>query len=892
MIVIPDLPGDADNLTAALAYGKAGLYVGPAVRKSKHPGSIVGKQWQTHSSRDPEQIAAWFAGTDHDIWAHAGRSGLLIADVDVPGNVPEPLDGHLASAPFHASRPAIPGYGHYLFAQPEGRPPLGNGLGKLAAGRDGSAWGQIRGRNGCVMVFPSAHRDGGEYRWLRTGQVPAVPDEIVELLLAGQSPHEDGEATESATDAEVLAFVAEHSTASRPGALMARVKGFDGMLARGAGRHDSLVPELRGTMEESHAGLYAAQAAIDALWPPFWAAASVGPKRRSEPRARAEFYSLLSFAIAEAVLSNPETIRKRVDDAMGIDGEAAFEDVLRNTAKSGKGFQSSSESAGDSDTLRTVPWPTLGPAALSGTAGEVLRPVLAHTESDTAALLVTTLALFGATVNSPHVLVANQTHRANLHALIVGSTSGGAKGTSWGAAKALLLEAVPLFGVNIDSGLNSGEGLIERVRDDSEDGNGKSIPGVADKRLVILEEEYRTVLTRGKREGNSLPMVLRLCWDGAVLRSMTRKANSLTATGAHIAVVGHVTPREFVAVLADSDLAGGSVNRLLITLSRRRRLSGVGLGNIPPGALRRSAKLLAESVRHAGPRRRVSLSTAAAERWEEEYHRLTADRPDSRATDATARAASQVIRLALIYTLLDKADEIGVQQLEAALALWDYCDRSARWLFSSHAAEASHNESTKLLDFITGGGPAGRTRTEISVGHYQRNRTAAEIDVQLEPLVRSGAVIEQSLPTDGRTATVYVPSSVRTNEFTKFAGQGDEPDEVAYEVDEQTAEDAGGSSYEFVGLRSPKTAPDQGSSSDSLVRSTETVNATDKTDEPAVEKENPQPSPPTAPPRAGADEADEPAVEESDRPLCSGGCGLPIGQHDVDLGRDHHGFCA
>ena len=332
MIEIPELPAGADNLAAALAYARAGLYVVPSRRGAKNPGSRVGDRWQDKSSRDPEQIEEWFADSDDDVAIHAGRSGLVIADVDVPDNVPEPLAGYLPGAPFHASRPAIPGYGHYVFAQPEGRM-LGNALGKLAAGRDGGKWGQIRGRNGVIMAFPSLHTDGGEYRWLRTGPVPVMPDDVVDLLTAGLMAHEDAD-VEVATDAEVEAFVVEHSTATRLGALDAKIKGFAEVLAAGRGRHDSLSAFLVGAMEEARAGLYGAQAAIDELWPLFREAAGVGPKRRSESRARAEFASLLAWAVARAMIADLDAVRARVKDALGVDGEAAFADILRNAAAS------------------------------------------------------------------------------------------------------------------------------------------------------------------------------------------------------------------------------------------------------------------------------------------------------------------------------------------------------------------------------------------------------------------------------------------------------------------------------------------------------------------------------------------------------------------------------
>ena len=79
---VPVIPADADNLTAALRCAAAGWYVLPVRRGSKEPGSVVGNGWQHQSSRDPHQMAAWFAGTDHGIALHCGRSGALVFDVD------------------------------------------------------------------------------------------------------------------------------------------------------------------------------------------------------------------------------------------------------------------------------------------------------------------------------------------------------------------------------------------------------------------------------------------------------------------------------------------------------------------------------------------------------------------------------------------------------------------------------------------------------------------------------------------------------------------------------------------------------------------------------------------------------------------------------------------
>lgn len=156
---IPRLPDDVDNLGAGLLYAACGWYVLPVLRGSKKPGSVVGSGWQHKSSRDPKVIAAWFAGTDHDIALHCGRSGAIVFDVDHPELVPDVLRRHLLSAPFQSTRPDEPRRGHYVFLQPPGRT-IGNSNGRL-----GKAWGEVRGCNGVIIAQPSHHKDGGRYRW-------------------------------------------------------------------------------------------------------------------------------------------------------------------------------------------------------------------------------------------------------------------------------------------------------------------------------------------------------------------------------------------------------------------------------------------------------------------------------------------------------------------------------------------------------------------------------------------------------------------------------------------------------------------------------------------------------------------------------------------------------
>jgi 5S rRNA maturation endonuclease (ribonuclease M5) len=479
------------------------------------------------------------------------------------------------------------------------------------------------------------------------------------------------------------------------------------------------------------------------------------------------------------------------------------------------GSEDGAESAeDDGQTVSTVPWPTLNNTALHATAGKIVNLLAPHTEADPAALLVQMLAEFGATVGSePHFIAGNDRHQAIVNPLIVGRTNSGAKGTGMAAVNAVRRTALPWFDEFTTSGLSTAEGLIEQVRDPSGDPESKDYdPGVPDKRLLVEETEYKSVLVRMRREGNTLSATLRDTFDCRTLRTLTRKHNKLTATQPHIVVIGHVTPREFRTTLEDSDLSGGSVNRLLICLSRRSRLHS-RFGNIPENVLNEAAKLFRDAYEKAVQRRELKFTEEFWTAWDGVYREMNRDRPDSRFTDATARAVTMVLRLSLIYALME--------HLNAASALWAYCEDSARWLFSTYEQEVARENAGGLAAFIRDGGRGGRTRTEISVDYFKRNSRAAEISSQLTRLVHDGVVVEIKDDTGARPITRYIHRDQRTNEFTNYAGQ--EAGRNSYDTNLRTEPPAesGDSSSEFVCVRTDETPSDLHSSLNSLIRKPE-----------------------------------------------------------------------
>lgn len=419
--------------------------------------------------------------------------------------------------------------------------------------------------------------------------------------------------------------------------------------------------------------------------------------------------------------------------------------------------------------ISVVSFPTLHPDALCGLPGKIVEAVAPHTEAHPAAILVQFLARFGVTVGrGPHLFFDNREHPARLWPLIVGKTSDGAKGTSYGVVSALFdvaektpdtsrttrrLQVVrPHEPLRRVSGLSSGEGLIELVRDGNGDNpNAKNFDeGVIDKRLLVVESEFTSALAVMERQGSTLPRVIREAWDGDVLRTLTRSA--LTATDAHISVIGHVTPGELRLRLKEAQVLGGTMNRTLPTASRRTKLLPDG-GNIPAEVLAEYAAPIAEALTDAAGRGMVKLTTAADALWHDWYPHLRRARPDGPVASILARAAPQTKRLALAYALADGSDVVEEQHLAAALAIWEYTEATAEWMFGLHVDGAAVDA---LVTYIVGGGATGRTRTQISVEHFQKHKKAAEITAQLGELMKDGQVreaIDKSQP--GRPVARY-----------------------------------------------------------------------------------------------------------------------------------------
>src|SRR5207253_2014692 len=125
-----------------------------------------------------------------------------------------------------------------------------------------------------------------------------------------------------------------------------------------------------------------------------------------------------------------------------------------------------------------------------------------------------------------------------------------------------------------------------------------------------------------QREGNTLSAIVRRTWDSGDLRALTKNSPAV-ATGAHIAIVGHITRDELLRYLDRSELANGFINRYLTLAVRRGQLLPEG-GAVPQEALDALAERLREVAKWAETPRVLARDDEARALWAEVYGPLSA----------------------------------------------------------------------------------------------------------------------------------------------------------------------------------------------------------------------------------------------------------------------------
>ncbi len=691
-----------NRLLAALSYASMGWSVLPlygvietaqgfacrckAGSKCKSPGKHpLARNGLDDASAEPEVIRDWFsAWPDANIGVACGNSGFVAVDVD-PRNggdmtLQELLDEHGELPSTIVQLTGGDGL-HYLFHQEV----AASLPGKLGAGIDLKS-------NGYIVVEPSQHVSGRTYQWA-DGKMPD-PSEIAAL----------------------------------PAWMLSTLRT---RRVRPADTASPGTPILEGERNETMFSI------------------CIGMSRSGLG---------LSEMLSAAQAINDQRCSTPLDDdelCQIVRSASIYAAKQEKTSRARKGSVASVASVAPG----TKTWPApLDEAALHGLAGDIVRTIDPQTEADPASILIQFLVCFGSAVGaSPHFRAEADKHRANLFSVLVGETSKARKGASMGQVRRLFTIADEEWEADrVQSGLSSGEGLIHAVRDPQYKPQpirekGKTVDyeqvlvdaGVDDKRLLVIEPEFASLLRVLRREGNTLSAQVRQAWDSGTLRVLTRN-NPLTATGSHVSIVGHVTSQELLAELSTTEAANGFANRFLFFCVKRSKLLPEG-GYLPESEIARLAEAIREATDWAKGCGEVVRDEDARKAWVRVYPELSRGGSGLCAA-VTARSEPQTMRLALLYALLDRSSVIRREHLEAGLAVWEYAQASARFVFGSSVGDSI---ADKILSALRESAQ-GLSRTQIR-DLFNRHKGAAEIEQALAVLANNNLATCATESNNGRT---------------------------------------------------------------------------------------------------------------------------------------------
>jgi len=292
------------------------------------------------------------------------------------------------------------------------------------------------------------------------------------------------------------------------------------------------------------------------------------------------------------------------------------------------------------------------------------------------------------------------------------------------------------------------------------------IPGASDKRCLLRLSELSRCFKVGRRENATLSEYLREAWDGEPIHLPNRKGNALSTTGYGVSVFGDITPG-VVRKMVEGGTEGfdGFANRFLWASVRSDKDLPSG-GNVK--VLTPYLERLADALAHAKQAGELKRNAEAESLWEIVYGTLKRSGDGVPHTD---RARPYVVRLSLLYALVDCSPVITKAHLQAALAVWSYCRASALQVFGSGSTEAEGSAEPlwlKVLNLIGETPGVSRKETYSAFGNHlkaedldgaldylERNRLAFAVKVVAEG---GGRPAERWYPGEGSKVDTHHPT--------------------------------------------------------------------------------------------------------------------------------------
>ncbi len=334
-------------------------------------------------------------------------------------------------------------------------------------------------------------------------------------------------------------------------------------------------------------------------------------------------------------------------------------------------------------------------------------------------------------------------HHANLFLITVGKTGAG-KGTSWNVVKTIATKVDSLFPKLARSDSASAPGLIKLVRDASEEQRGRTTvrdPGVKDKRCLVVFEEMDAFVTAVCRQGSTLGELCRQAWDGRTLENNAK--DSARATEPHISLICHVTPCSFqdaLLKLGKKSLTNGFLNRFLVVpLERVRQIHRSQ--ELP--ALDDLIERIAAAINQLGAANDsaepvvLEWSPEAHAEWDAFSEAIDNGHPFLEGMEGvTGRLKPMVMRLAMLYAVLDGETQMSLKHLIPAKALCLQLIEANRSVFTGSSKAGMKSLLSRLSEYR----PADATFSLTALHNWLKSGSYStdELHNAIDEMVSSG----------------------------------------------------------------------------------------------------------------------------------------------------------
>lgn len=397
------------------------------------------------------------------------------------------------------------------------------------------------------------------------------------------------------------------------------------------------------------------------------------------------------------------------------------------------------KAAKDGDTTGFTPTP-MPPGAIVGWLREYVdlaEPTTESSESFHAACMLTVLgACIGKRVGVFH---ASNALYANFYTLLIGRSGHSRKDTAIGRALKMPMLAPPIgeplrtLGANfkVVRDISSAEGLIAMLKRNNN--------------LLLYATEFSKVMSNAARESTRsiAPTLIEAFDTPSTIQNNTKaniEANDIQeAKNPYVSILTGIQPRTMARMIGEEEQYSGFLNRWLLVVG-----GGAGPRPNPPDFDTDAAWHLmvramdAITSYHDGALLR--FSDKASDRWSEWYIASYPDGSRPEQEDAmSVRLGTLVKKVALVYAVLDRAQAIERQHLDAGIELVDWCWSHTRRLLPTFGEAMDAKIARLILETLKRRGPTQRRKVQQLVGRSSGPGVFGRV---VRDMVANGDIVE------------------------------------------------------------------------------------------------------------------------------------------------------